>query len=469
MKKFLNYMVCCVLVLAGLTACEDDDVISELVLAGSELQLYEGETGEVEITSGNGKYVIDVAQPTVAEAIVEGGKVVVKALKYGFTTLTISDGAGESASFDLSVLGYFDIELSSHEVEDFQNGRVMTVNIVEGNGEYSIKSADESIATAVVEKDSIIVIKTGNPGETVVTLTDKGGKQDTVHVISTEIVKLIPYKEDVFHIYSVSGRIQLKIEQGNGNYIATSSDESVVSVAEGTQNTIALMLEPKKVGTAILTITDQCGETGVLKVEVHWPVFKTDDPYVYFYGTNAVEKSIYLSGNDEYEVVGDSKPGVVTTSFLYGSLVMKPQGLGRTTLTLKDRSEQTIDVVVTVKDFLTETDVLADDRVRAELPSENVCYVKGEWPTGTFSATEEDGEVSIQWIPDGSMKNRPTQLKFNGGSEPGEKEFVSARHSFSTFTKANVTDVKVLKKDGKKIWVSCIVKGKLATWVGELE
>ena len=41
MKKFLNYMVCCVLVLA-LTACEDDDVISELVLAGSELQLYEG-------------------------------------------------------------------------------------------------------------------------------------------------------------------------------------------------------------------------------------------------------------------------------------------------------------------------------------------------------------------------------------------------------------------------------------------
>ena len=444
MKKFLNYMVCCVLVLA-LTACEDDDVISELVLAGSELQLYEGETGEVEITSGNGKYVIDVAQPTVAEAIVEDGKVVVKALKYGFTTLTISDGAGESASFDLSVLGYFDIELSSHEVEDFQNGRVMTVNIVEGNGEYSIKSADESIATAVVEKDSIIVIKTGNPGETVVTLTDKGGKQDTVHVISTEIVKLIPYKEDVFHIYSV------------------------VSVAEGTQNTIALMLEPKKVGTAILTITDQCGETGVLKVEVHWPVFKTDDPYVYFYGTNAVEKSIYLSGNDEYEVVGDSKPGVVTTSFLYGSLVMKPQGLGRTTLTLKDRSEQTIDVVVTVKDFLTEADVLADDRVRAELPSENVCYVKGEWPTGTFSATEEDGEVSIQWIPDGSMKNRPTQLKFNGGSEPGEKEFVSARHSFSTFTKANVTDVKVLKKDGKKIWVSCIVKGKLATWVGELE
>ena len=468
MKKFLNYMVCCVLVLA-LTACEDDDVISELVLAGSELQLYEGETGEVEITSGNGKYVIDVAQPTVAEAIVEDGKVVVKALKYGFTTLTISDGAGESASFDLSVLGYFDIELSSHEVEDFQNGRVMTVNIVEGNGEYSIKSADESIATAVVEKDSIIVIKTGNPGETVVTLTDKGGKQDTVHVISTEIVKLIPYKEDVFHIYSVSGRIQLKIEQGNGNYIATSSDESVVSVAEGTQNTIALMLEPKKVGTAILTITDQCGETGVLKVEVHWPVFKTDDPYVYFYGTNAVEKSIYLSGNDEYEVVGDSKPGVVTTSFLYGSLVMKPQGLGRTTLTLKDRSEQTIDVVVTVKDFLTEADVLADDRVRAELPSENVGYVKGEWPTGTFSATEEDGEVSIQWIPDGSMKNRPTQLKFNGGSEPGEKEFVSARHSFSTFTKANVTDVKVLKKDGKKIWVSCIVKGKLATWVGELE
>ena len=164
MKKFLNYMVCCVLVLA-LTACEDDDVISELVLAGSELQLYEGETGEVEITSGNGKYVIDVAQPTVAEAIVEDGKVVVKALKYGFTTLTISDGAGESASFDLSVLGYFDIELSSHEVEDFQNGRVMTVNIVEGNGEYSIKSADESIATAVVEKDSIIVIKTGNPGD----------------------------------------------------------------------------------------------------------------------------------------------------------------------------------------------------------------------------------------------------------------------------------------------------------------
>ncbi|MFR7876913.1 MAG: hypothetical protein ACLU4J_11280 [Butyricimonas paravirosa] len=88
-------------------------------------------------------------------------------------------------------------------------------------------------------------------------------------------------------------------------------------MAEGTQNTIALMLEPKKVGTAILTITDQCGETGVLKVEVHWPVFKTDDPYVYFYGTNAVEKSIYLSGNDEYEVVGDSKPGVVTTSFLW--------------------------------------------------------------------------------------------------------------------------------------------------------
>ena len=32
-----------------------------------------------------------------------------------------------------------------------------------------------------------------------------------------------------------------------------------------------------------------------------------------------------------------------------------------------------------------------------------------------------------------------------------------------------MTDVKVLKKDGKKIWVSCIVKGKLATWVGELE
>lgn len=469
MKRFLKYAVCCVFVLAGVTACEDDDDINELVLAGSELQLHEGEMGEVEITSGNGKYVIDVAQPTVAEATVKDGRIMVKALKYGFTTLTVSDRAGESASFDLSVLGYYDIELEGHEVEDFQNGRVMTVNIVEGNGEYTIKSADESIATAVVEKDSVIVITTGNPGETVVTLMDKGGKQDTVHVTSIEIVKLIPYKEDVFHIYSLSGRTQLKIEQGNRNYTATSSDESVVRVAEGLENTIALMLEPKKVGTAILTITDQCGETGVLKVEVHWPVFKTDDPYVYFYGTNAVEKSIYLSGNDEYEVVGDSKPGVVTTSFSYGSLVMKPQGLGRTTLTLKDRSGQTIDVVVTVKDFLTETDVLADDRIRVELPSENVCYVKGEWPTGTFSATEEDGEVSIQWTPEGTMKRYPTQLKFKGGSEPGEKEFVSARHSFTTFIETQVSDVKVLKKVGKKIWVSCIVRGKLATWVGELE
>ena len=76
----------------------------DLQLANQTLTLKEGETGQVEITSGNGSYGIKNSNDTVATVTVNGEMIDIEAVSPGTATITVIDNkTGQTASFEVTV------------------------------------------------------------------------------------------------------------------------------------------------------------------------------------------------------------------------------------------------------------------------------------------------------------------------------------------------------------------------------
>ena len=66
-------------------------VLNDLQLSSTELSLVKGNSGTVEITSGNDSYTVESSDPSVATATLTGNTITIEALKAGQTTITVTD------------------------------------------------------------------------------------------------------------------------------------------------------------------------------------------------------------------------------------------------------------------------------------------------------------------------------------------------------------------------------------------
>ena len=275
--------------------------VPHLQLSESSVSLSFDEGYTVEILSGSGSYTVEIDQETVAEVNIEDNKIYIIPRDGGSATITVTDTeTGETAVIELRIDMPPMPFLLSEETLTLEVGETATVYPLEGGGEYTVESSDESVATVEVvhpqvdtevdtdvdtEVDTDIdtdvdteaisaegihfLITAVSPGTATITVTDtQSGETATVEVTVKKPLQLTPNE-----LIMVCGEdVSVSVSDGSGDYTAESSDENVVTVSEvdnENEDNVFFEVHAVNLGTATITVTDtQSGETATVEVTV---------------------------------------------------------------------------------------------------------------------------------------------------------------------------------------------------------
>ncbi len=146
-----------------------------------------------------------------------------------------------------------------------EQGRSVSINILQGNGEYLIQSNNKNIAEAEVE-NNFILINAISPGLTYILVKDKE-KETTIISVHVEQTKDILLNST--HIMLVPGlECSIEILQGTTEYNVISSDNNIVTVESKTDKNFNI--RGYGIGNTTITVTDveKVGKTASFKVTV---------------------------------------------------------------------------------------------------------------------------------------------------------------------------------------------------------
>ncbi|MDO4230129.1 MAG: pilus assembly protein N-terminal domain-containing protein, partial [Capnocytophaga sp.] len=240
------------------------EVTEKVSFNESEVTILEEKQLKVAIVSGSGQYAVTSSDEAIATATTEANSLIIKAIKSGKTTLTLTDSkTNETATLAVVVVPKIAVEKESVSLV---NSQKITVKITQGSGSYSVKTSNDKVAQAKVSDNSVEI--TGvSVGTAKITVTD--AKTKTEVVISVEVTgKITLAKSEIF--LPIGKEESLAITDGSGTYSVSNNNTEVVTASvEGTN----LKLIAKKAGEASLTLTDiKTQETTSLKVIVVAPL-----------------------------------------------------------------------------------------------------------------------------------------------------------------------------------------------------
>ncbi len=195
--KYYVWLICALFSL-GMTGCsEDDEAIDPRPMSPPELHfdkdkvvvlLDAGNETKIDITEGAGDYKAFSLNMDIATVSMSGNSLFVKGISNGETSIMVSDKENRFKAISVSVQ-YERIVLAELTVDlTYRLGRAKSVaiDILAGNGGYSIVSGDEEIATASVSDNTLTVTVPGKKaGETTITLKDKAGREAIVNAKAT--------------------------------------------------------------------------------------------------------------------------------------------------------------------------------------------------------------------------------------------------------------------------------------------
>lgn len=188
------------------TSCDDDDIINEPVVvispdgAGGDLSLAE-KSMRVKIGAEN-RIALPVSgtdvkafslDPSVANVVAEGGKLLVEGFKNGMTEVMVSDAGNNYLTIPVSVYTTEVMQLS-HSNLDFNvplgaSAISTDVAVTLGNGEYTAESDNDAVKVHADEETGVVTVDAKSkkdPYTAVVTVKDAAGLQ------SSFTVKVIP-------------------------------------------------------------------------------------------------------------------------------------------------------------------------------------------------------------------------------------------------------------------------------------
>ena len=233
-----------------------------LVLSSYSLTLSIGDEGSVNITSGSGNYSVESSDDNVAFAELDGNAVSILAFGGGSATITVTDTqSGQTATIEVTV-DYLSLELSASSLT-LTLGEVSTVNITSGNGFFTVRSSDTSIATASLSGTSIKVTAVA-AGNATITVTDRrSGQTATIEVT----VDYLPLELSASSLTLIVGEEStVNITSGSGDYSIEISD---ISVATATLSGTSVKVTAVAAGTAIITVTDtKSSQSATIEVTV---------------------------------------------------------------------------------------------------------------------------------------------------------------------------------------------------------
>lgn len=262
-------------------------------------------------------------------------------------SLVISLSGCEEKNEPESVGDLYELIVNKPVVRIGQNEEV-AVDIILGNGNYSVKSYDTDIAEAVLSDGQIIITSGSSNGATTVEVTDGEGVSADISVS----VGLFDLELSLTEIsLEPGGQRQIEVRMGN----FSSNDELTIEVADGTvadiENTDPLrpyyVVTALKRGQTSIKFTDRKGKSAVVGVTVNPYSLEVSavNPKV---GVNN-KLTVYVeSGNGGYEMLSGN-PDIVAVEAVPGdAAAFRLVGVseGDATVTVTDEAGQKVEFPV---------------------------------------------------------------------------------------------------------------------------
>ena len=144
-------------------------------------------------------------------------------------------------------------------------GVTTTVDIIEGNGDYTAFSLNEDIATVELVDNKININALTN-GRTAIVVSDKNNNYKSIAMVSfyEEIILTEQNVEFKMRVGN-NGTKKVTVLGGNGGYMATSEDPNIASVSVDKNE---IIIVGKKEGTVNISIVDQLDVETMITVTV---------------------------------------------------------------------------------------------------------------------------------------------------------------------------------------------------------
>ncbi len=228
----------------------------------------------VSILSGNGGYKVKSNDENIATAeLTQEGKVLVTAIETGITNVIVTDADGKEAKVEVTVCNGL-LELEDMTGKFWRIDETSNIEIVSGNGGYAVVSDNETVATAVIEGNSIKVTGHGK-GEATLIITDKMGLSSTVTILVRDGLKLEKNFIDLLLIHDNKTQEERKITilDGSGDYSIVTDASVTCSLSSDKSKLIIKGIDQKPALNQKITVTDNVlGDVVTITVkEVNYP------------------------------------------------------------------------------------------------------------------------------------------------------------------------------------------------------
>ncbi|CEN36368.1 formylglycine-generating enzyme family protein [Capnocytophaga cynodegmi] len=208
-----------------------------LELDAKEVSLLVGQQGVVNISSGNGKYEVVVADQSIATATLSQTTITISGVAVGTTTTTIKDvESGKEASIAVTIAKKESITLSVSNVvvkaftvveveQSRENGTLLDnkvkVEIVSGGGNYSVVTSNDKVATVTISGNELVV--TGlSSGVATITISNEVNE---AAVLEVKVYNLIVTPNGLN--LEPNATAEVLITEGSGEYEILNKNASV--------------------------------------------------------------------------------------------------------------------------------------------------------------------------------------------------------------------------------------------------
>ena len=316
-----------------------------LIVSPNAFSLVLGETNSGMISGGAPPYAVSAnSNPAVATATVSGNVLNIEAstTTTGTTSIAVQDNFGATTVVLVEVREPISVTPNSLNLASEGSG---SATISGGYAPYTCDDSAHPDVTCTVSDSTLNLTAAAvtSPSCGVVTVTDNAEHQAMINVCVYPGVVVNP---DAFNL-TIGGVAHATIEGGFGAYTATSSNPAVATASVAGSD---LTITGVAAGSAIITVSDELGQTFDVDVQVYPGVVVNPDEITLYTGSSY--NVAVTGGLAPYAVMVDD-PDVVSAEFVDGNtLRVVALGGGVTQVTVTDQLGQTATVTVTVNDWV---------------------------------------------------------------------------------------------------------------------
>ena len=245
----------------------------DLTLSETELIMIKGEEPvEISILYGNGGYQVASGNEAIVTAeLNESGKILFTAIETGVTDVTVTDADGKTETVKVTVTENL-LKLEDITGRFWKVDETLDIAILSGNGEYTVTSNNESVATAVIDGDKIKV--TGHQkGDAKLTITDKMGLTQTINIPVKSDMKIDKETIELLVIGNNKTESKVTILEGSGDYTLTFGPSVTVTLCQDKKELTIKGVDEKPALNQKVIIEDKVlGNTAIITIkEVNYP------------------------------------------------------------------------------------------------------------------------------------------------------------------------------------------------------